>query len=218
MEKILQISGEGRILVLPEIAVVNFPLESLDYEYDQAIANLNQVVSNLKIIFEKHGIEEQCIRTRNFLINKQKEKDLKSGSEHFKGYRASLDISVSMVFNHTLLKNVLSDIAQEINEGEFHLRFKPSNSGKCRNEALEKAIDHAVKTASLIARKMGLTLSGIRNIDYSCSSEEILSPEFVLFLTRESDMYYANIEAEEVNVVETIDITWSIQESEEEKA
>jgi uncharacterized protein YggE len=59
MERTLVITGKGKLSINPDLAIIRFPIESIDLNYGTAVDNLNCQVNLLRDTINLLGIDKK---------------------------------------------------------------------------------------------------------------------------------------------------------------
>ena len=98
---------------------------------------------------------------------------------------------------------------------EFSICYTVSNPGDVRNELLRKAVKDSKVKAEILAESAGVNLGEIKRIDYSWGELQIVSHPIDKFMAKpmllESRASYdIDIEADDIDVDDTVTIEWEI--------
>lgn len=175
------ISGEGRVPVKPDIAVVNFGVEANAKTVQEAQTQINSISNKIVQELKKLGIDEKDIQTQNYNIypnydnpvqpiSSQREltKDtielvppLKPDSK-ISGYRANSNLVIKI----RKIDNINAAIDTATRNGGNQIggiTFDISDRSKAENEARQKAVAEAKKKAEQAALIAGFKLGKIVN-------------------------------------------------------
>lgn len=112
MERTLNITGTGKISLTPDLAVINFPLSCVDFDYAAALKSLNKTVAQLKEILAKPGIEPNQLKTHDFRVDRETRYNKNRETYEFIGYNARHDLSLEIPFDNALIHQILLEIVK----------------------------------------------------------------------------------------------------------
>lgn len=154
----LAVSGTGKVLVKPDIAVADIAISvegtTAKVAQDEANKKSKSVVDYLK----KAGIKDADIKTSGYNIYPQY--DYTNGRSRIRGYQVTQSLTVKirdMDKANTILDGVVSAGANQVNS----LRFEVDQPELLKSEARKKAIDDANKKADELRDQLGVRLGKI---------------------------------------------------------
>jgi uncharacterized protein len=89
MNRKLQITGKGKLSVSPDIIILSFNAEALNWEYESAIQALNNKVELLRSILVEENIERKHLKTKDFGVRKETVWNKNTEKHEFNGFRAT---------------------------------------------------------------------------------------------------------------------------------
>ena len=96
-------------------------------------------------------------------------------------------------------------------EVNFDIKYTVKDKEKVKNDLLEKAVEDATTKAKVLSKASGVKLKEILNIDYTWGEINITSePKIDWMMIKEETSYNIDIEAEDIDVQDTVTITWAI--------
>ncbi len=203
----LRIKGTGKASRQPDLIVVNFKIVSEDYNYDEALNNLNKRTALLRQDIVKAGFNRDDLKTTNFNINtKYRYED---GQSYFDGYRASHDLKLEFPYNRLLLNQLLKIVSISNANAEFKIFFEVDDKEDFKNELLRNAVENAKKNALVITDAAGVKLGKILNITYDW--QEILSRS-KLKMEMSEIQNGIDVVPEDVEAGDTVSIEWEIED------
>jgi len=160
------VTGEGKVSVTPDIAVVNLGIEENGASLKQVQDSVNNKSRNLVDIVKRLGIGESDIKTTSYNIYPNYDYNLQPPK--ITGYRVSTNYQVKVKdfdkVNDILVKatesgaNAVGNISFDINE---------TTKNKKLQEAREEAVKKAKEKAEGLAKAAGISLGKIINISES---------------------------------------------------
>lgn len=154
----MSINGNGRVMAEADIASVSLGVmtenKELKVAQEENAVKSTQVLNSLK----NNGIEEKDIKTESYTINS--EYDYVEGKQVFRGYKVTHTFKVTIKD----LKKVGEIIDAAVSSGANvvnNVIFTVSNPSIYYRQALNLAIDDAIKKAKSVEAKLEITLNKI---------------------------------------------------------
>lgn len=151
----IQVVGEGRVTVSPDIAKVNLGVETEGRELEQAQSTNAGSIANIVQGLVNMGVAEENIQTINFTIFPIY--DFEDGMQTFRGYRVEhmlvvtvLDIDQVGALVDSAVRNGANRVANVI--------FDFLNPSIAYREALNLAVEDAISKAGTIAHTLQIPL------------------------------------------------------------
>ena len=156
------VSGEGKVSVVPDLAVVNVGVRAQGTTVKTAQDQMNSAINNVTDAIKALGIDKKDIQTTNYSINP--DYDYTSNLQKIKGYTASSTVQVKVRDTEKL--NSVLDVSTANGANEVYgISFDVSDKTKAENEAREKAVSDAKEKAESAAKIAGFRLG--RLVNYS---------------------------------------------------
>jgi|SRR6056297_3181543 len=213
MQKTLKVTGKGKVEATPDIIILLFDVVSYEWEYEDAIKNLNKKVEKLREIAASFNIDRKKLITIDFQVNRLSSWDSDLKEHIFNGFRASHPIELELPLDNQFINNIIIRIINEIEGLEFRIRFGVKNPEKHEQLLIENAIHQAKKNAEIIAKSAGIKLGDIVDINYSFSEVYFRSDEMDYQLNESCSMAEApmpDVNPDDIKLTETITIVWEI--------
>ena len=163
------VTGEGKSVVVPDIAKVNVGIETSGQNLKQVQGDVNQKSLKLVSALKSLGVEERDIKTTSYNI--YPESDYSQRPPKITGYRVSIDYVVT-VKNIDKVNDILVAVTNKGANLVGGVSFDLSDDAKkkamdtARTDAVEKAKDNAES----LAKASGVTLGKIINVTESSSN------------------------------------------------
>lgn len=157
----IQVTGTGRVNVVPDMAQINFSVYS-DAEDPKTCQEINSIDTGKVVeLLKNSGIEEKSIQTSSYGLEPMY--DWKEYGRQIVGYQMNTSITLSGIPVDQVGTIISSSVDAGINalEGVTYLSSKYDES---YGESLQKAVDSAKSKAQVIAAASGATLDGIAQI------------------------------------------------------
>lgn len=212
MERELKITGEGKLSLMPDIAVINLPIVGEASGYEQSVNLLNKKVSQVHEILGKNGIEKSKLKTTDFRVYENWKPADKKNERIFLGFKATHDLQLELPLDNRLINAVLSDLTQKNAGISFSIRFDVSNKESYKKQLIQNAVADAMESAQTIADAAGIKLKEIANINFSFS-EIVFHNKNVLY---ESQLDYSRatmpeFSPDEIDAKKNITMVWRIE-------
>ena len=162
----LVVTGEGKVSVTPDIAIINLGVEENGVSLKQVQDSVNKKSKNLVDTLKKLGVGESDIKTTSYNIYPDYDYNLQPAK--ITGYRVSTNYRVKVKdfdkVNDILVKatesgaNAIGNISFDINE---------ITKNKKLQEAREEGVAKAKEKAQGLAKAAGISLGKIINVSES---------------------------------------------------
>ena len=215
MERTIRIKGKGKISVKPDTIKITIKAEGLRWNYDETIEQSTKDTKMLRDALEKAGLDPKNLKTTHFSIDSKyksyhdKNNDYK---EKFVGYEYNHRAYIEFDNDNKILGRVLYELAHCDVKVKFEINHTVKDKEKVKNDLLEKAVEDSTTKAKVLAKASGVKLKEILSIDYSWGEIEIYSETMNdLMLCEAASSYDIDIEADDIDVQDTVTITWIIE-------
>ncbi|MFT4678387.1 MAG: hypothetical protein ACI84C_002875 [Flavobacteriales bacterium] len=211
MERLVKVTGIGRIAVKPNTIILNLPLSQVDQVYRNSIQMLNREVSMLKDIISKNGLAKDEVKTLDYRIERKTTWNDKTKECDFVGYSASHDMEVEFPFDLDRLNSIATDLSNQLAGVNLTVSFGVKESEKHNRDLIEKAVSDAQKNARYLAHASGIDLGLIQSVVYAFEEVIFRSESYSTsdysgeLLDNMIDVNPADIKAEK-----NVTITWEI--------
>lgn len=156
------VSGEGKVTMVPDIAVVDVGVSSTNSTVVRAQQELNTKINAVSSAIKKLGIDEKDIKTSYYSI--QPTYDYTGSTQRITGYQASSNLTIKV----KNIDNVNAVVDASTGQGANQIggvSFDVDDKTKAENQAREQAVSDAKSKAEAAARAAGFKLG--RVINYS---------------------------------------------------
>ncbi|HUT21946.1 MAG TPA: SIMPL domain-containing protein [Candidatus Bipolaricaulota bacterium] len=174
MKNTITVSGEGKVIAIPDVAKVTLGTEALEKTVAAAqtkvTKDINSLISELK---SKYNVDKKDIKTVNYSI--YPEYDWRSGSQVFKGYKVSQNVEVTI--RDTEKAGDVIGLAGDLGLTSVGgLQFTIDDPEIYKQEAREKALEQAKQKAEALADIAGVKLGKV----VSFSENEGYTPDYYM--------------------------------------
>jgi uncharacterized protein YggE len=162
-QDVINIHASAEVLVPADKIAFQINLNA-ESDTPQAAYKLHKKRENVLVqLLKEHGLAEKNINFDPISISRVTDNRYNESSKKFvqTRQRVALTLAEFSLYEDIQLTLIENDF------DEFSGNFISSELEKGENEALKKALKIAHDKASIIATETGLTISGIKNIDYS---------------------------------------------------
>lgn len=154
----MTLTGRGTIKVKPDIAIINLGVETKGNNLQDTQAE-NALISNQLInTILKEGVRENDIQTYSYIINPEYE--YVNGKQIFKGYRVINNYRVT-IREIDKVGNIIDAAVKSGANLAQNIEFSVSNGSIYYNQALNLAIEDAIKKAENIERRFNYKINKI---------------------------------------------------------
>lgn len=162
----LTVSGQARLMVLPDITVINIELSSINKDYSLCINELQKKSEDLKTFLKSQGITIKYIKSENFQIDKQY--DYANNERKFIGYSSKLFIRIELLNDNEKANKIINAIGTSHADADVSMKFEISftKQDSINNILIENAIKDAQSKAEIIAKSTNQKLLKIEKINY----------------------------------------------------
>ncbi len=221
MERIIRVTGTGRMAVTPDQIEVNIQAEGRYQDYEETVEHSAKHTGILREAVRAAGLDPKDLKTTFFKVDTDYEHyndEHGHWCERFCGYAYNHNLSIIIPRDNEILSRILYQLANCSVKTEFSFRHTVSDPKAAKNELLARAIADSKEKAEIIAREARLTLGEIQSVDYSWQQMQIYSEPITMlgaglaekrFLS--ADSMDIDIEAADINIEDTVTIVWAVE-------
>lgn len=220
MDKTMKITGKGKVSVKPDIIRLNMTMEESYKEYEVTLRQSSETTKILKELFVSLGFKNDDLKTRSFDINTKyesyKAKD-QSWKKRLIGYTYTLHMLIEFDADNKKLGEILYALAHSVITPEISIEYTVSDPEKHKDKLLKNAIEDSKHKAEVLANAADVKLGDIVSIDYSWGEINFVSEPIQNFAftsaekTTGSPGYDIDIEADDIDVTDTVTVIWNIK-------
>ena len=221
MERIIRVTGKGRISVAPDTIKLYITAEGVSKEYDKAVSKSAEETNLVRDAISRAGLDPKELKTSWFNVDSEYERyrdkndDLK---RRFVGYKYTHRMNLMFPNDNAILGKVLYELANCPVKVEFSIEHTVKDTESIKNELIGKAVSDSKVKAENLTKAAGVKLGDIISIDYSWGRMEIYSNYIdkmaitsAKCLADSSTGYDIDIEAEDIDVEDTVTVVWEIK-------
>ena len=216
----IRVTGKGKIKVKPDMTRLTITLEDTCPEYSETLKKSNEVTEQVKDLFVPFGFEKSDLKTLSFNVDTEYESYNDHGTykQRFLGYSYKHVLKVEFEFDNKRLGKILYALANSPLQPEFRLSYTVKDPEAVKNKLLGKAVLDAKEKAAVLTQAADVTLKDIQSIDYSWGEIDFVTKpmnEMRLMECTECEMsapaaYDIDIEADDIDVTDTVTVVWEI--------
>ena len=220
MDKTIKITGKGKVSVKPDIIRLNMTMEESYKEYEVTLSQSSETTKMLKELFVSLGFKKDDLKTRSFDIDTKyesyKAKD-QSWKKRLVGYTYTHRMLIEFDADTKKLGEILYALAHSVITPEISIKYTVSDPEKHKDELLKNAIEDSKHKAEVLAHAANVKLGDIVSIDYSWGEINFVSEPIQNFAfasaenTRNRTGYDIDIEADDIDVTDTVTVIWNIK-------
>ena len=162
--RIISVTGEGIVRVVPDMANVNFGIVTVADDPETARSENAAASSTAMNAVRELGIEERFIRLETLQLQPHQEYDEDLRRYIERGFEASRQIVVQ-VHDLDALPTLISTIVQQGANRLNSVSYDLQNRDQARNDALREAALNAREKARLITETLDLALGELRQVN-----------------------------------------------------
>lgn len=166
----IEVRGSATRSVAPTEVSVKMDLQVIRLNYSEAIKDLDKQVNDLHKTLRKEKVDEQGIRSSDFMVGKNT--IWESRSQKDSGYFARQTVHIRIPFKQKQLGEVLTAISESKLNPSVSLNFglDSSRSVTLRQDLIKSAVRDARLKAELIVSETTYAIFGIHEIKYGNTS------------------------------------------------
>lgn len=220
MNKQIRVTGKAKISATPDMTRLTMELTAVKPSYDKAVKKSTEDMAELRECFKKLGFGEKALKTLSFNIDTKYEsyRDKNDNwKRRFEGYEYSHNLKIEFPSDNKLLGKCLYALAKLSCTPQFRISFFVKDVDAVKNELLGKAVTDSKIKAEVLAKAAEVKLGDILSIDYSWGHIELYTEPIDKLCCKEEaylaspDSYDIDIEADDINVTDTVTVVWEIK-------
>ncbi len=221
MERIIKVTGKGKISVKPDRIRLVLDLVGLHEQYEEVMEMSDTQTSVLTDCFERLGFVRADLKTVSFHINTKYEDyqtEDRSWKRRFVGYEFRHSLKVEFDLDNELLGKILYSLAHADITPEFSIIYTVKDVEASKNLLLSKAVEDSKEKAMVLTQAAGVKLGDIVTINYSWDEVEFavrpMNKMMKPMMDRERGItasYNMDIEPEDIDVSDTVTVVWEIK-------
>lgn len=222
MEKIIKVTGKGKLAVKPDTVRLILSLEGTEKEYGRALKKSAELTEKLKTALEPFGFAREDLKTLGFGVESRYESyetKAHAWKQRFVGYAFSHRMKLQFPADNERLGKILYALGHCKAKPEIGIEYTVADPEAVKNELLAKAAADARAKAEVLSRAAGAVLGALLTIDYSWEEMEFVARPMarkVMTDCCEEEIggiaaYGLDIQADDISVEDTVTFVWEIQ-------
>lgn len=186
-------------------------------EYDEVIEKSALCSKKIKETVKKAGLNDKELKTVKFYVDSKYE-SYRDKNDNYKsklvGFQYTQKFYIQFPNDNIQLGKILYELSHCDVYVEFSIKHTVKDINSVKNELLAKAVQDSKNKAEILSKASRVTLGDIINIDYSWGEIEIYSEPIQNYYLAESaisELYNIDIEADDIDVQDTVTIVWEIK-------
>lgn len=227
MDRIIKVTGKGKISVKPDTIKIDITQESVEKTYEKAIAKSAEEKNKLSGSLSNLGFAEDALKTAYFSIDTNEERYQEMITKIWKtkvvGYKYVHKMILEFPLDNDILGKVLFLLMHCSGKPEFRISYTVADPDSVKDELLQRAISDSRHKAEVLAASSGVTLGNIQTIDYSWDQIDIINKNvgYGSYDYEEGDFgeydppigagtIDIGIAADDIDVTDTVTVVWEI--------
>lgn len=222
MDRTIRVTGKGKVAVKPDTIRLDLRMERVFPEYETAVRKSAEETGILRNTLKKAGLAPDGLKTDRFEIDSEYEsyRDKKDDwRRRFIGYKYQHSLHIMFPNDNELLGKILYALSGCPVNVEFSISYTVRDTEAVKTALLEKAVSDSRKKAKTLTNAAGVGLGDIISIDYSWGEINIYSRPVKNMVLEEKlstemaddfDGYDIDIEADDIDVTDTVTVIWEI--------
>jgi len=177
-ERLVHVTGKGRLLVKPDYIRVSMRLSSEAKEYDKAMLKASERLESLTKALGEVGFGEDDVKTSEFSVDATHEYQNKFGKSKKveTGFAVKQRVNLGFDMDLDRLSRTLAVIAQwSTSEPDLSVKFTVKDPSGVRDAVLQAAAKNARRQAEVLCEASGVKLGALVKVDYSCTDVNFVS-------------------------------------------
>ncbi|WP_203296804.1 SIMPL domain-containing protein [Luteirhabdus pelagi] len=165
-EPILQVLGSAKVIIKPDLAVLNINASEIEETMALAVQELGDKSDFYTNLLKKLDFKQNDLKTTQFSVSKNRV--YQNNRYVDSGYVASQKIRLEFKYKKETLKRILTELSNSQEEIDFSFDFKLSDELKSdvQDKILEYAVADSKKKAEKIASSADVKILRISKITY----------------------------------------------------
>ena len=209
----LWVSGEGKVMVAPDLAIINLGIESQEASVADAQTKANEAMDKVIQVLKDQGIDEKDIQTRYFNITKVTRWDNDKQTEIVLGFRVTNTVTVKVrdVEKAGEVIDAVVAVGGDLTRVN-NIAFTVDDPDPFHDQARKLAIEDAKEKAQQMADESGIKLGKVTYItENSYNFQPIYRAYDMYEVAVPAPTIVTPIEAGELEITTTVQIAFEIE-------
>ena len=209
----LKVKGEATVKAIPELMMINIPLEAKAATYTKTSDNLTKTYNDLESALVKAGIADDKIQSSSLRI--QENYRYENRERILDGYVGSIQVYMELDHIPENMEAVISTLKQENFNFGYNLSFGLSESQKKKllEEALKEAVADGKNKADILAEALEMRILSLDEVNYGYMSgrPDVFEPKMRMDAAEMSDGGdQLNLNPREMEIRKEVGLVWNV--------
>ena len=217
MDRIIRVTGRGRLTVQPDTIQLLLTLTGINEIYGAAVEESAEAVQRLRDCLAEIDFGRESLQTRHFSISSKYEgyQDPQGFyKQRFLGFEYDHRLELEIPRDPARLGQALTAFLQSGVPVEFQIAYLVKDPRQAKNDLIKSAVDDAKTKARQLADAAGVRLGKI--VHMACPQEEISLRQEGMQSTRVGGQtaytsVSPDLEPADIDLSESVEVTWEIQ-------
>lgn len=205
LPRLVRVSGEGKVLVRPDVAIVHAGAEAAGKDLAKAVADAAGRMRRIQAALAQAGVPERDVRTTRHDVEVTRAYEQGRPGE-ITGYTVSDEVRV-VVRDLSKLGAILERVVAAGANALRGLSFEKDDPAPERREALARAVADARAKAEAVAKASGVTLGEVVEVSESGAGRPIVPLGRAMAMRAEE----APVSPGELEISAAVEVTWVIR-------
>jgi uncharacterized protein YggE len=204
IQKTINVSGEGKISVSPDVAYINIGVQSQKNSVMEAQAENAETLEKVYAVLDQAHIKKEDIQTVSFNVNPMYTWD--QNKQVFQGYQVTHILRVTdrnLAEVGQLLDSVTKAGANRVD----NISFDTEKREQYQLKALDLAMDDASQKATYLAGKIGQSIQSIISI-HDNGGASVPTPSFQSLSKATADGVPTQVSGGVINISASVDVSY----------
>ena len=217
MDKILKVSGRGKIRLRPDTICAEITLQGTDEVYSEALRRAEEQLKEIKTAVASAGFAEADLKTSDFRVDTKYENvrtEKGEWTQKFVGYQYTHVLKLRFSADNARLGAFVAALAACSSDPVFSFSYTVANAEEAKEWLLREAVKDFEKKALVLAQAACVELAGIREIDYSWGEKDFsvrpVQPMRLKAAEAVPAAFSLDVTPDDIEISDTVTVTWEI--------
>lgn len=217
-EKIITVTGQGCIHVVPDVTRICISLVSLHDSYEEAYVQAKMNTDWLVKIMNEVKVDPKLPKTKSLDIEKRTQTEYDKyhnyKGEKFLGFELNHQVKIDLGMDNILLNQIVRLIGKHLKQAEINIGYTVKDPRPSQLRMLERAVKDAKEKAEIMTKACGCRLGAVKSIDYSEQEIHIYSQARNIHGAEEAcccDASSLDITPDDLAVSDSVNVVWYIE-------
>jgi len=217
MEKIIKITGTGKVSAKPDLIGLAISFESKDKDYEKAMSNTKVQIEKIRDAIIEAGFKKEDLKTTDFRV--REDYSYVINVRRFEGYVCFHRLALEFDFDMERLGKSLAALVKSGVNPMFSISFTVKDKEKVKEELLCVAVENAFRKANILTTAAKVKLGELFSINYSWGEINMYSRTTYEYECDDmlgdslqiDDAGSIDIEPDDIDVEDTVTIVWGLE-------